>query len=789
MNFGDLGRTLALRADPYPGKRASNARLMADELRAPSTSLSPNDASTERSFDLVAALRIVSKHWATALSTLLFVALSVTFYTLGQKKIYQSTTTVQFDPNPPRPLGRGVDTVVDMGAGSYWNNREYYETQYKVIRSMRVALAVVAQLSLQSDVYFLENLPKEAAAPAPKTVTAEEAAELVLERLLIEPVKDSRLAVVRYIDADRERAQRVLSTLMDVYIEQNLDEALASTTSAVDWLRIQLDKLKNDLEASETSLHEYKLSHDILDVDFEDKTNLLREEMKQINDALTSVRTRREEFAARNHELSKVDPNNPTDLPASELIQSPVLQMLRARQEECVRERDALLGSGKGDNHPDVRAANERITANRNALIAEVKNVQGAVSRDLAIVKRQETGLAALLEDSRKQAFGLNSLKIEYDRLRRTKDNTEKLYQLVLERTKESDLQRMMRVNNIRVLDRPSLALIPLRPRVGTNIAVGIFAGLLLGIGAALGRALLDRTLKTPDEVERELGLPLLGLLPEFDNRGKKEAELRKANRRGRRAAQPGRHELVVHDQPKSGIAEAARAIRTNLLFMSPDHPYKTLLVASAGPAEGKTTACCCIAVAMAQAGQKVVLIDCDLRKPRLHHIFGKGMEIGVTSALLDDSVVDDESALRTEVENLYVIPAGPIPPNPAELLHSDRFKALLRKLQGRFDRVLIDSPPLLAVTDGTVLSTLVDGTVLVVRASVTTRDFARHGIRALYDVGGKTVGVVLNAVNLNRQEYGGYRYYGYKSDEPYQTPAEPAPSDPAGPPPPPLPN
>ncbi|WP_437481402.1 polysaccharide biosynthesis tyrosine autokinase [Sorangium sp. So ce1014] len=734
-------------------------------------------------------MRIVSKHWATALSTLLFVALSVTFYTLGQKKIYQSTTTVQFDPNPPRPLGRGVDTVVDMGAGSYWNNREYYETQYKVIRSMRVALAVVAQLSLQSDVYFLENLPKEAAAPAPKTVTAEEAADLVLERLLIEPVKDSRLAVVRYIDADRERAQRVLSTLMDVYIEQNLDEALASTTSAVDWLRIQLDKLKNDLEASETSLHEYKLSHDILDVDFEDKTNLLREEMKQINDALTSVRTRREEFAARNHELSKVDPNNPTDLPASELIQSPVLQMLRARQEECVRERDALLGSGKGDNHPDVRAANERITANRNALIAEVKNVQGAVSRDLAIVKRQETGLAALLEDSRKQAFGLNSLKIEYDRLRRTKDNTEKLYQLVLERTKESDLQRMMRVNNIRVLDRPSLALIPLRPRVGTNIAVGIFAGLLLGIGAALGRALLDRTLKTPDEVERELGLPLLGLLPEFDNRGKKEAELRKANRRGRRAAQPGRHELVVHDQPKSGIAEAARAIRTNLLFMSPDHPYKTLLVASAGPAEGKTTACCCIAVAMAQAGQKVVLIDCDLRKPRLHHIFGKGMEIGVTSALLDDSVVDDESALRTEVENLYVIPAGPIPPNPAELLHSDRFKALLRKLQGRFDRVLIDSPPLLAVTDGTVLSTLVDGTVLVVRASVTTRDFARHGIRALYDVGGKTVGVVLNAVNLSRQEYGGYRYYGYKSDEPYQTPAEPAPSDPAAPPPPPLPN
>ncbi|WP_437286435.1 GumC family protein [Sorangium sp. So ce406] len=762
---------------------------MADELRAPPTTAARTDAPGERTIDLVAAWRTVSKHWAIALTTMIFVALSVTFYTLGQKKIYQSTSTLQFDPNPPRPLGRGVDTVVDMGAGSYWNNREYYETQYKVMRSMRVALAVVAQLNLHNDAYFLKDLPRDAAAPPPMSVSPEEAAEELRERLVVEPVKDSRLAIVRYNDADRERAQRVLSMLMDVYIEQNLDDALTSTNSAVDWLRTQLDKLKNDLETSETSLHEYKKSNNILDIDFEDKTNLLREEMKQINDALTTVRTRREEFAARSQELAKVDPNNPLDLPASELIQSPVLQTLRARHEECVRERDALIGSGKGENHPDVRAATERVAANRNSLIAEIKNVQGAVNRDLAIVRRQEAGLAGLLEGAKKQAFELNSLKIEYDRLRRTKENTEKLYQIVLERTKESDLQRMMRVNNIRVLDRPNLPIEAIRPRVPVNITIGILAGLLLGIGAAMARAMLDRTLRTPDEVERELGLPILGLLPEFDRKERAEALPRKARHRGKLAASSVRPELIVHDQPKSGIAEAARAIRTNLLFMSPDQPYKTLLIASAGPAEGKTTVGCCIAVAMAQAGQRVVLIDCDLRRPRLHAIFDKGPEVGVTSALLDDSAIDDENALKTEVENLYVIPAGPIPPNPAELLHSDRFKALLRKLQGRFDRVIIDSPPIGAVTDGAVLSTLVDGTVLVVRASATTHDFARHGIRALLDVGGKTVGVVLNAANLNRREYGAYRYYGDKTDGYYRATSEVAPPDDADAPPPPLPN
>ncbi|WP_437732320.1 GumC family protein [Sorangium sp. So ce1335] len=762
---------------------------MADELRAPSTTAAHADAPGERTIDLVATWRTVSKHWAIALTTMLFVALSVTFYTLGQKKIYQSTATLQFDPNPPRPLGRGVEAVVDMGSGAYWNNREYYETQYKVMRSMRVALAVVAQLNLHNDVYFLKDLPRDAAAPAPMSVSPEEAAELLRERFTVEPVKDSRLAIVRYNDADRERAQRILSMAMDVYIEQNLDDALTSTNSAVDWLRTQLDKLKADLETSETSLHEYKKSNNILDIDFEDKTNLLREEMKQINDALTAVRTRREEFAARSQELAKVDPNNPLELPASELIQSPVLQMLRARHEECVRQRDALIGAGKGENHPEVRAASEQVAANVDALIAEIKNVQGAVNRDLAIVKRQESGLAGLLEGAKKQAFELNSLKIEYDRLRRTKDNTEKLYQLVLERTKESDLQRMMRVNNIRVLDRPNLPLEAIRPRVALNIGLGIVAGLLLGIGAAMARAMLDRTLKTPDEVERELGLPFLGLLPEFDRKDKAEVLPRRARRRGKHAASSGRPELIVHEQPKSGIAEAARAIRTNLLFMSPDQPYKTLLIASAGPAEGKTTVGCCIAVAMAQAGQRVVLIDCDLRRPRLHAIFDKGPEIGVTSALLDDSVIDDESALKTEVENLHVIPAGPIPPNPAELLHSERFKALLRKLQGRFDRVIIDSPPIGAVTDAAVLSTLVDGTVLVVRASATTHDFARHGIRAMLDVGGKTVGVVLNAADLNRREYGAYRYYGHKQDGYYRAATDVAPPGDGDAPPPPLPN
>ncbi len=291
---------------------------------------------------------------------------------------------------------------------------------------------------------------------------------------------------------------------------------------------------------------------------------------------------------------------------------------------------------------------------------------------------------------------------------------------MVLERTKESDLTRMLRFNNIRIVDAPLRPGAPIRPQVAFNIGAGSFVGILLGVAAALARAMIDRTVKTPDDVEKEVGLTFIGLLPEI---GEETLSLNYGKKRRRKltAAQVKRPELIVHEHPMSGIAEAARTIRTNLLFMAPDRPFQTLLVTSAGPSEGKTTVACCIAIAMAQAGQRVVLIDCDLRKPRIHRVFGKDSTVGVTTALLEESI--DHAVLDSGVPNLSVIPAGPIPPNPAELLHSERFKHFLEQVQGRFNRVILDSPPVVPVTDGVVLSTLVDGTILVVRAFKTTKD------------------------------------------------------------------
>jgi capsular exopolysaccharide synthesis family protein len=296
-----------------------------------------------------------------------------------------------------------------------------------------------------------------------------------------------------------------------------------------------------------------------------------------------------------------------------------------------------------------------------------------------------------------------------------------------------------------------------------------LFTGLLLGIAISWGREQMDRSLKTPADVEEKLGTTCLGLLPAFSEDRDKAVSAKAPSRRRRPDASTLPPELVVHDAPLSGIAEAARSIRTNIMFMNPDRPYKRLLVTSAAPAEGKTTVACSIAIALAQGGQRVCIVDCDLRRPRLHRIFDRAGDAGVTNVIVGDATVD-EVAKPTMVQNLSCVPAGPTPPNPADLLHSDRFKKFLADLSDQFDRVVIDSPPVVPVTDSAIISTLVDGTVFVVKAFATSRHMSQQGLRTLRDVDAPVVGVVLNAVNLSSREYSyAYQYYyhreGYSAD------------------------
>jgi capsular exopolysaccharide synthesis family protein len=731
---------------------------------------------------LTSTLKVLGKHWVTMVSCVIFAGGIALLYSKSQPKIYEATTMLEINPHADQPLGEKDDgSSLDIGAGLYWDTREYYETQYKIMTSDRVLRTVVRDLALATDADFL-GLKKRPEIPVPEDAVI----EALRGRLIVDPVKNSRLVLLHLDDTDPKRAARLCDAVANAFIDQNLRNAISATSDAVVWLNGQLDHVKQELDQNENALHQFKQDNNLPSTSINEASNMLRQEMQELDSALTHTRTRRQELQAQHAELDKVGEDNPDKLPATELLASAYIQSMRVQYEDAVKERDALLAEGKLDNHPLMKRANERVTDTKRPLLAEIKNIKDAVERDLAVATREEEGERKLFEASRKQAVDLNMKEIEYHRLDRAREQNEKLFQALLSRMKEADVARMMRVNNLRIIDVANEPKTAIRPRTLVNLGIGILSGLFLGVALGWGREQLDNSLKTPDDLEQRLGVTFLGLLPEMA-----EDEERKGNgRRRRRHAEPSllSPELVVHEHPLSGIAEAARSIRTNLLFMNPDRPYRKLLISSAAPAEGKTTVACSIAIALAQGGQRVCIVDCDLRRPRIHRIFDRVGDAGVTNVIVGNATVD-EVVKPTIVDNLWSVPAGPTPPNPADMLHSERFKKFLSDLAERFDRVVIDSPPIVPVTDSAIISTLVDGTVFVVRAFSTTRHLGHQGLRALRDVDSPVVGAVLNAVNLNRREYNYYYQYYYQRDgyRPLTPPAEDEPSSdpdrPAAPP------
>lgn len=696
--------------------------------------------------------RAVRKHWAIVLAIVLICGAGSLAYSKTLPKIYEAQTLLEFDPDVIKPLGNKADPMV--GWSAVWDTREYYETQYRIMQSDRVLSQVVRDLSLQNDAQFLGYTP---ATPAPLESTIAS----LRGRLIVDPVKGSRLVLVKVQDTSPAQARRLSEAIARQYIQQNLDKMVNATGDTVVWLSGQLDHFKQELEQTENSLHEFKKHNDLPSSTLEDLSKMIRLEMQEYDSALTRTRMRRSELNARHAELSKITAENPDQVPASELLSNAFLGALRTQYQGATRERAELIAEGKGDNHPAVKKADEKITLARTHLLAEIRNIQGAVARDLNVIERQENGEASLYEGARKKAVELNLKELEFHRLDRMRAQNEKLYAVLLEQLKEADLRRMMNTNNIRMVDGAIEPKTPIAPRVSVNVGIALLVGLLLGLGLAIVREQLDNTLKTPEDVEHRLGVTFLGLLPEIAD---EQPVNGKRKRRAKRIVTEHAPELLVHERPTSGIAEAARALRTNLMFMNPDQPYKRLLVTSAAPAEGKTTVAVSIAVSMAQGGQKVCIMDCDLRRPRLHRIFDRAGDIGIMNAILGEATID-EVAKPTIVPNLYCIPCGPIPPNSADVVSSEKFKRLLDEISSKFDRVVLDSPPIIAVTDSAIVSTLVDGVVFVVRAFKTSVNLCRSGLRTLQDVDAPIAGAVLNAVNLNRHEYNYYHYYYYKRE------------------------
>ena len=739
-----------------------------------SDSISPPTQPDSHGNEIGNVFRLVSKEWVLVISVMAAVVIGTAFYVLRQTPIYSAELSLKIEPNPIRPLGRDVQTPGETN-NSYWSNREYYATQYRLLESRTLAEDVVRSLRLHKSLTFLSSLPSNAKPPqGAQPASVEKAAQIILAHLDVTPIKNSRLVELRYEDADPQRAQQIVRAIAQAYIDRNLDDSVTSIGNAAEWLNNQLSRLKEELERTELALHEYKKENRLLSVTLDDRSNMLGHEMSQLNDALTAARAAREKLASRVTQLNRVTATDPSDLPAGELLSSPSLQNLRATFVTARATHARMQSGGLGENHPEARKALSDSENARAALIAEVQNIQESARRDLAAVDQEIGGLARLFESAEQEAFKLNLLEIEYRRLARARENTERMHGIVLERSKDSELSQQMKFNNIAVVDAPLLPKSPIKPRVGLTIALGAIAGTVLGVLLALLRLRLDIRIREPNHIEESLGLTCLATIPAVSHDAESASLPPLASRRRKKASAahgPGDEaspELWVHHQPRSTVAEAVRTLRTNLMFMAPDAPHKCFLVTSAGPTDGKTTIASSLAITMAQSGMRVLLLDGDLRRPRLSSVLGAGnSKQGLTTVLLQPSTLSD-SIVATQVDGLFLLPSGPLPPNPSELLHSENFRKVLADANGKFDRVIIDSPPLMPVTDAAILSRLVDTTMLVVRSGKTRKDHARQAVRALRDVKADIAGVVLNG-HASQKGDGAYylQYYGYAAREP----------------------
>ena len=681
---------------------------------------------------------VLRKRWPALATLVVLATVGTIVWTIRQPRIYEASCSIIIETNAPQVL-EGVKDVIEMGPGG-WMYREFSQTQFRIILSRENSQRVIDRLGLAHDPSF--DRPGDDKGQ----VSRQGIVSQLLKKVRVVGVRDSRIANITVSDTDPERAVRIANAFADTYIERNLDYKLEGARTAGSWLGEQTVDLRKRLEDSELELYKFKKDRNLLDISLDDKQGMTRQNLQALNQKLADVKAKRIEMesirklilAARNDIAER------ESLP--EIRDNVVVQKLRENYLDLSKIK-ADLDSRYGEKHPKIDNIQKQLEAIQRDYRQELDQVLKAFDKRYQALLDTESGLSKWMHQEKQQALELAKLEVEYRPLSRDAENNAKMFGLISQRQKEIDLTGLLRSNNVRILDRATTPRFPVSPRLTFNLAVGFFAGLLLGMLLVLAIEALDNTVKTPEAAEALVGAPLLGMLPIL------------AHARQRTAENATERDLTVFKDPTSAAAEACRSIRTNLMFLSAEKEVHVLVVTSPGPQDGKTTAAISLAVTMAQGGARVLLVDTDMRKPRIHRSFGLKPDRGLSTVMMGDAKLADVIC-HSEVPNLDVLPCGPTPPNPAELIHTDRFREILDQCRRDYGRVVMDSPPAAFVTDPAILGNLADGVVLVVRAGHTTREAVSFARRQISDARARILGVVINRTDRRAGGYGYYSYY-----------------------------
>jgi len=707
-----------------------------------------DDQDEGTSVDYARYLAALRRYFWFILALVVLSVAGAIVYTSRLTPEYQAVASIQIEPRLPDLLGTG-DLFNVAAAGA--NTAEYYRQQKRVLGSYTLCKKTVEQNDL---------VPKLLTKIEIKTLSHDDQVDLATQRL-------RQMLTVKYPDEDRifyvivrhpdpKFAAELANDHSDTYYSYARGLLTLDTTSASNALQSEFNDAEQKLRSAEEKIYKFQADNDMVAVTLEERQNLVAQNILAFSQKINDQRAHEIELNAKLQQMKKEQSHDVLSSPIVLMGDNPSYETLRT---QYYTEKIHLLELGKdlGPKNSDLLAQQQKVDELYNGVKGEVSILVDGTNDLYGAATTTTAGLQAELEKFKDEAKALSPKIVVYNDLLRQRKDLEDEYNILRSRLSTTLMTNSMSgiLTNVRPLDP---ALVPTNeawPSMRLNVLAASMLSLVLGIAIVFLIVFFDRSVKTTADAIQASGAPILGIIPMLS-----DSELPKDDERSR--------DLFVHEHPTSRVAECCRSLRTNILFSAADRQSKTIVVCSANPQEGKTTSVIYLGTTMAQSGQRVLLIDTDMRRPRLHSSIGVTRQPGLSNLILGDDNYD-EVVRPTDIPNLFVLPCGPLPPNPAELVMTQRFQIVLEELGRRFDRIILDSPPIQAVTDAVVLSRRTDGVIFVVRAGRTMRDELARASEQIRDVGGSIFGVIVNEYNnTERGAYYYYSYYGsnYTSDE-----------------------
>ena len=703
--------------------------------------------------------RILRKRKWTLIVSLVVVVTAAALISLRMTPIYDAVARISISTQASSIL-------------NFKGNQQYSEpnnedqgmliaTQVNILQSNSLALLVIHNLGLNNRSEFAgKDRPTTGGVPvsgsSPETLGRED--QLIgafHSNLNVLPVPNTAIIEIKYSSPDPRLAAEVANATANTFIEQNIKTRFDSTMQAADWLSKQLADLQIKVETSQTRLIEYQKEHGIVGTD--DKQNLTFEKLNELGKQLTQGQADRIQKES-SYQIAKG--TNPDAL--ASVLQDPALATLRQQQTQ-LQTQYALLRTQFGSEYPKVLEVRNQFNEISKAYQEELQSGVLRVQSEYYTAVKREQMLKAALDEQTAVANQLDQNAIEYRILKQEADSNRQLYDGLLEKLKEASLAAGLNSSNIRIVDKARIPLFPARPNVPRNMLFAVLLGLVGGVAVAFALEAVDTTVRTPDQAQSISGLPVMAVIPFKGDMGGAKVQgagsrlLLTAKQSSTRASA-----LVSYLEPQSEISEAYRTLRTSILLSSAGHPPQVLVFTSALPQDGKTMTSVNTAFVMAKQGKRVLLIDADLRRPSIHKVFGLRPEVGLSNVLSGGAKWKD--AVQPTMEaTLFLLPSGPLPPHPSELLGSGLMQDLMREWRKEYDHILIDSPPVLSVTDAVLLAVQADMVTLVVRSGQTTMGAVRNARDLLLHLKAPLRGIVLNAFDLQSPDYYYYYYSGSK--------------------------